>query len=731
MSPDFLKEKCYMAKPLLSIGIIFKNEIRCLERCLKSLQPLRDAVPSELVMADTGATDGSRAVAEQYADILIDFEWINDFAAARNAVMNQCSGKWYLSIDCDEWLGGDISKLVAFLKGEEEGTCYGAVVIRNYTTPGLEKDGEYSDFDAIRILRMSTGLRFEGAIHEHWPPYQGKQEVRLFSDVLFHHDGYMYIDPTLSKQKHERNMTLLRKKLEDNPGDLTTLLQCIESTEGDLEAKNYIEQGIQRVKEKAEGWNVLGGAILRYAVLSDYRKGSSQLDEHIKLAEEMFPNSIYTQVDVNFVAFGQNWKEKNYKECILRGESYLKGLAQYTSGSYSRIETMCSTLMLSSNSWKTQIQLFLAGSYLYEGQPEKGFKILTELDGTQMTVGNVNNAVQIYAHFHSRSMIDTDSIVKKLWEQITSPVPNEDRAVQRRNEMIRVAADFFGRRYQESEAALDSFCRHAFAMFLPVAGDCVLGDAAEIMTEQNVFKLEQQLSKVEDWDVMPISALAHALKMGAAFPPANKPLKMEELDILAGRLANDSECIHILIDRLPEDLPQMGMRDLDWTRSLIMAAIRSVSDWKVEGESEWNMGVARKFARIEKMFLPRCYSAEVLSVENIDIIPPMHRFGWYFVQAFGALDAGDTLGYVRLLRAGLEACNEMKAMVEFLIDNTPQLAPQPSDELTALADRVRLLLSQYAPDDPAVAALKQSEAYKRVEYLIEGMPAPVWGKLPQ
>ena len=31
-----------MSKPLLSIGIIFKNDLRCIERCLKSLQPLRD-----------------------------------------------------------------------------------------------------------------------------------------------------------------------------------------------------------------------------------------------------------------------------------------------------------------------------------------------------------------------------------------------------------------------------------------------------------------------------------------------------------------------------------------------------------------------------------------------------------------------------------------------------------------------------------------------------------------
>jgi len=71
-----------MKKPFYSIGIIFKNEIRCLERCMKSLQPLREAVPCELVMADTGADDGSREIAEKYADILFDFPWINDFSCS-------------------------------------------------------------------------------------------------------------------------------------------------------------------------------------------------------------------------------------------------------------------------------------------------------------------------------------------------------------------------------------------------------------------------------------------------------------------------------------------------------------------------------------------------------------------------------------------------------------------------------------------------------------------------
>ena len=62
-----------MDKPTLSIGMIVKNEIRSIEKCLQALQPLRDAFPCELVIADTGSDDGTREVAARYADLLFDF----------------------------------------------------------------------------------------------------------------------------------------------------------------------------------------------------------------------------------------------------------------------------------------------------------------------------------------------------------------------------------------------------------------------------------------------------------------------------------------------------------------------------------------------------------------------------------------------------------------------------------------------------------------------------------
>ena len=141
-----------MKKPFFSIGIIFKNEIRCLERCLKSLQPLRDAVPCEVVMADTGSDDGSRDVAERYADVLFDFPWIDDFAAARNAVMDRCSGQWYISVDADEWLVEGVKELKEFSQTKRLPQDFAGYHIRNFQAVGELVEDNYVDLDRKSVV---------------------------------------------------------------------------------------------------------------------------------------------------------------------------------------------------------------------------------------------------------------------------------------------------------------------------------------------------------------------------------------------------------------------------------------------------------------------------------------------------------------------------------------------------------------------------------------------------
>ena len=128
---------------ILSVGVIFKNEIRCLERCVKSLQTLRETLPCQLVMADTGSEDGSHEIAAKYADVFFDFPWIDDFSAARNAVLDRCTGVWFMWLDADEWLDENITELVEFLENPQNWNRYGSayLTIRNYGTVTVKTCG--------------------------------------------------------------------------------------------------------------------------------------------------------------------------------------------------------------------------------------------------------------------------------------------------------------------------------------------------------------------------------------------------------------------------------------------------------------------------------------------------------------------------------------------------------------------------------------------------------------
>ena len=84
----------------ISLCMIVKNEERILDRCLSCLANLMD----EIIIVDTGSTDRTKEIAAKYTDKIYDFEWINDFAAARNFAFSKAVGDYIYSADADEVL---------------------------------------------------------------------------------------------------------------------------------------------------------------------------------------------------------------------------------------------------------------------------------------------------------------------------------------------------------------------------------------------------------------------------------------------------------------------------------------------------------------------------------------------------------------------------------------------------------------------------------------------------
>ena len=203
--------------PILSISLLVSNRKDTVINCMESLRPLLQQIPSELIVVDTVGeehSDGSLAIAKNYATRIIHFDWCNDFSAARNAGLEKTTGEWFMFLDDDEWFE-DCSELVDFFKSGEY-LCYssGTYRIRNYTNL---QGTEYNETEAVRMVRKGKNTKFIGSIHE------AVSDVYLpckTSTCFVHHFGYAYKSEEEKAAHIERNQTLLQEELRKNPMDL-------------------------------------------------------------------------------------------------------------------------------------------------------------------------------------------------------------------------------------------------------------------------------------------------------------------------------------------------------------------------------------------------------------------------------------------------------------------------------------------------------------------------------
>lgn len=210
-------------RPVLSISMLVSNNRRdTIEKCMESLVPLRKAVSSELIIVDTGCTDGSVEIARRYADKVVQFTWCKDFAAARNAGLSECSGEWFLYLDDDEWFE-DVSALIAFFQSKGKDKCDALWYIqRNYDSM---EGKSYTDTYVGRCVKRKPETRFYGKIHEWLEPLP---RAIMKTDVFVHHYGYVYKSEE-DRQKHlERNLTLEEEAVRENPNDIRMCCQLVQ-----------------------------------------------------------------------------------------------------------------------------------------------------------------------------------------------------------------------------------------------------------------------------------------------------------------------------------------------------------------------------------------------------------------------------------------------------------------------------------------------------------------------
>ena len=225
----------------VSVCMIVKNEENVLARCLSSLKDIAD----EIIIVDTGSTDGTKKKASEFTSAVYDLEWTDDFAAARNFAFSKCNCDYIYSADADEIL--DEINRDRFLKLKSVLDPSIDIVQFLYTNQ-LEYNTTYNYDRELRpkLYKRQRSFIWEGEVHE---------RVRL-DPVIFDSDIEIIHKP--EKLHSGRDFEIFRKiyerkgALEPRLLDMYLRELAVSGTDEDYRAaREYVERSMDQESDEA------------------------------------------------------------------------------------------------------------------------------------------------------------------------------------------------------------------------------------------------------------------------------------------------------------------------------------------------------------------------------------------------------------------------------------------------------------------------------------------------
>lgn len=145
----------------ISLCMIVKNEEKTLGRCLESVRDLVE----EINIVDTGSTDKTKEICRKFKANIYDFEWIEDFSAARNFAFSKATKEYILWLDADDViLEADRIKFKQLKKQLDNEID---VVMMRYNLGSDEKGNAVTTFYRERLLKRSKDFKWKDPIHEY------------------------------------------------------------------------------------------------------------------------------------------------------------------------------------------------------------------------------------------------------------------------------------------------------------------------------------------------------------------------------------------------------------------------------------------------------------------------------------------------------------------------------------------------------------------------------------
>jgi glycosyltransferase involved in cell wall biosynthesis len=188
----------------LSACLITLNEAHNLPRALASLKEIAD----EIVIVDSGSTDGTEAIACENGAMFITREF-KGYAEQRNFGASQAANEWIFVLAADEEVSSELqTAILSWKKRKPKANVYEMARRTWYLGKWIHHSGWYPDWQR-RLYRRDTA-KFTGLIHEALR-FEGAPG-RLAGDLL-HYTVRTFAE---HKEKVERYSTLAAQQLLEN-----------------------------------------------------------------------------------------------------------------------------------------------------------------------------------------------------------------------------------------------------------------------------------------------------------------------------------------------------------------------------------------------------------------------------------------------------------------------------------------------------------------------------------
>ena len=193
--------------------VITKNEQQAIGKCLQSMLPFLD----EMIVVDTGSNDATVEIAFGMGAEVRHFDWIDDFAAARNFAVSQVKGDWIVFLDADQWFDeASTPNVRALIERYHNQLAVNMIMVREINHYDATN---FADTITGKIYRNRPDINWVGNIHEMLFFGENYLSGYLHKEITIHHYGFA---PEKLKDKSGRNLKLLEKNLHD--GKITDYL---------------------------------------------------------------------------------------------------------------------------------------------------------------------------------------------------------------------------------------------------------------------------------------------------------------------------------------------------------------------------------------------------------------------------------------------------------------------------------------------------------------------------